>query len=165
MRRNFFSASKSPVAVQRSGCFPSRQRFTFRATRCTVDRHDSIGLVVASFRRNTAPTPKRCTVSVSSKPSSKHRAAVGLIRSSCRKIFRLPNLPVNAPPHLLQAMTQQVSRSDYPHLHSACIMPLDQRLKDKSNWLPAHRRCLRLPKQISRHQEQTIERPSGGADL
>src|SRR6266704_2155300 len=23
-------------------------------------------------------------------------------------------------------------------------MPLDQRLKDKSNWLPAHRRCLRL---------------------
>jgi hypothetical protein len=27
------SASKSPVAVQRSGSFPSRQRFTFRATR------------------------------------------------------------------------------------------------------------------------------------
>src|SRR6267142_2427643 len=87
MRRNFFSASKSPVAVQRSGWSPSRQRFTFLATRCTVDKHDSIGLVVASFRRNTAPTPKRCTVSVSSRPSSRLRAALGLIISSCRKIF------------------------------------------------------------------------------
>jgi hypothetical protein len=35
--------------------------------------------VVVSFRRNTAPTPKRCTVSVSSSPSSRLRAALGLI--------------------------------------------------------------------------------------
>ena len=77
MRRNFFYASKRPVAVQRSGRSPSRQRFTFRATRCTVDKHDSIGLVVISFPRNTAPTPKRCTVSVSSGPSSRLRAALG----------------------------------------------------------------------------------------
>jgi len=35
-----------------------RRRFTL--TRRTVDKHDSIGLVVASFRRNTAPIPKRC---------------------------------------------------------------------------------------------------------
>jgi len=41
-----------------------------------------MGLVVASFRRNTAPTPKRCTVSVSSRPSSRLRAALGLILSS-----------------------------------------------------------------------------------
>jgi hypothetical protein len=53
MRRNLFSAARSPVAVQRGGRFPSRQRFTFRATRWTVDKHDSMGLVVASFRRNT----------------------------------------------------------------------------------------------------------------
>src|SRR6266481_3448524 len=46
-----------------------------------------MGFVVASFRRNTAPTPKRCTVSVSSSPSSRLRAALGLILSSCRKIF------------------------------------------------------------------------------
>src|ERR1700741_2814152 len=84
MRRNFFSASRSPVAVQRSGCSPSRQRFTFRATRCTVDKHDSIGLVVASFRRNTAPVPKRCTVSVFSNHSPRRRAALGLI------LFQLP---------------------------------------------------------------------------
>jgi hypothetical protein len=40
----------------------------------------------ASFRRNTPPIPKRCTVSVSSSPSSRLPAALGLIRSSCRKI-------------------------------------------------------------------------------
>src|SRR5215468_180530 len=46
-----------------------------------------MGLVVASFRRNTAPTPKQCTVSVSSSPSSRLLAALGLIRSSWRKDF------------------------------------------------------------------------------
>jgi len=40
---------------------PSRRRFTL--TRRTVDKHDSIGLVVASFRHNTAPIPMRCPVS------------------------------------------------------------------------------------------------------
>ena len=56
-----------------------RQRFTFRATRCTVERHDSIGLAVPGFRRNTAPIPKRCTVSVFFQPF--------LMGSRCRKIF------------------------------------------------------------------------------
>ena len=45
--------------------------------------------MVASFQRNTAPIPKRCTVSVSSSPSSRLRAALGLILSSCRKHKRL----------------------------------------------------------------------------
>src|SRR5882762_10485270 len=52
-----------------------------------------MGFVVASFRRNTAPTPKRCTVSVSSSPSSRLRAALGLILSSCRKIFCNASFP------------------------------------------------------------------------
>ena len=43
---------------------------------------DSIGLVVAKVRRSAADTPKRTTVSVSSKPSRRLAAASGLIRLS-----------------------------------------------------------------------------------
>src|ERR1700730_3145536 len=52
-----------------------------RATLSAVERHDSI--VVTRVRRNNAPTPNRCTVNV----SSRLRAALGLITSSCRTIF------------------------------------------------------------------------------
>ena len=48
--RNFFPASSRPVAVQRSGWSPPCQRLTLRTTRSTVERHDSIGLVVARLR-------------------------------------------------------------------------------------------------------------------
>src|SRR5712692_11312763 len=65
MRLNLFSASSNPVAVHRRDWSPSRQPFTLRATRSTVDRHDSIGLVEDSVRRSSSPTPKRCSVSVS----------------------------------------------------------------------------------------------------
>src|SRR5260370_22449627 len=37
--------------------------------------------------RENESVPKRCTVSVSSSPSCRLRAALGLILSSCRKIF------------------------------------------------------------------------------
>ena len=56
-----------------------------RATLSAVERHDSI--VVTRVRRNNAPTPNRCTVNVSSSSSSRLRAALGLITSSCRAIF------------------------------------------------------------------------------
>src|ERR1700747_1500272 len=88
-----FDASKLLFCFQESCSCTGERLSSFSptlyvpSTRCTVCKHDSIGLVVASFRRNTAPIPKRCTVRVSSSPSSRLRAAVGLIRSNCRKIF------------------------------------------------------------------------------
>jgi hypothetical protein len=56
-----------------------------RATLSAVERHDSI--VVTRVRRNNAPTPNRCTVNVSSSSSSRLRAALGLITSSCPTIL------------------------------------------------------------------------------
>ena len=53
----------------------------------TVEKQDSMGLLEANVCRSSEPTPSRCTVRVSSSPSSRLRAALGLIRSSCRKIL------------------------------------------------------------------------------
>jgi hypothetical protein len=61
-----------------------------RATRSAVERHDSIGFVVARVRRNNAPTPNRCSVNVSSSSSSRLRAALGLITSSCHEFLSFP---------------------------------------------------------------------------
>lgn len=61
---DFFSMRWKPFLSLRGPAqrlTPSRRRFTL--TRRTVDKHDSIGLVVAGFRRDTAPIPKRCAVS------------------------------------------------------------------------------------------------------
>jgi len=48
--------------------------FALPATRPTVERKDPIGLVLARLRRSCSPTPRRCTVRVSSRPSSRLRA-------------------------------------------------------------------------------------------
>ena len=62
------------------------------------DKHDSIGLVVASFRRNTAPIPKRCTVSVSSSPSSRLWAALGFDALELPEDSAIPPGPVRSWP-------------------------------------------------------------------
>ena len=59
----------------------------FRATRCTVDKHDSIGLVVASFRRNTPSYTQAMNRQRFFQFFLQASAALGLILSCCRKIF------------------------------------------------------------------------------
>lgn len=66
-----------------------RPRFTLRATRSTVERQDSVGFVEDSVRRGKQSTPSRCTVSVSSHPSSRLCAALGLTHSRWRKSFSI----------------------------------------------------------------------------
>lgn len=66
---------------------PGRQSSTRPVTSSTVEKQESMGLVVAKLRRSSGPTPSRCIVSVPSSPSSRLRAALGLMRSSCRKSF------------------------------------------------------------------------------
>ena len=61
----------------------------FRATRFTVDKRDSIGLVVVGFCRNRALTPNRRTVRVSSRPSSRLLAALGLIPPAAARSSRV----------------------------------------------------------------------------
>ena len=88
-----FDASELLLCFQESCGGPAQRLISFSPTLYVASHPLHRGqtrfdrLVVASFRRNTAPIPKRCTVSVSSKPSSKLRAAVGLIRSNCWRIF------------------------------------------------------------------------------
>ena len=55
-------------------------------TRRVTERADSMGLVVASVRRNAPARPSRTTASVSSNPSRRLEAASGLIRSSQRAV-------------------------------------------------------------------------------
>jgi hypothetical protein len=68
-RRNFVSASSSPTAVQRATWSPPCQRFTLRATWRTVERHDSMMLVVERLRRSSGETPS------DSRPTTAARAA------------------------------------------------------------------------------------------
>src|ERR1035441_5610842 len=77
-RRNCFSATNSPDPTQRSRWSLPCQRFTFRQTRSTIENADSITLVLAIVLRSFIGTWRRCTVSVSSIPSPRLRAALGL---------------------------------------------------------------------------------------
>src|ERR1039458_1075600 len=75
---------REPEPTQRSMWSPARQRFTLRQTVSTMEKDDSITLVLARVRRNCAGMRKRCTVSVSSMPSSRLRAALGFSSISSR---------------------------------------------------------------------------------
>ena len=70
-------------------------RFTRAVTLCVVSKADSIGLVEESVLRNSSGTPKRITVSVSSIPSRRLAAVLGLIRSSQRAVvFSQPGIVI-----------------------------------------------------------------------
>src|ERR1019366_2985028 len=89
--RNWRSATSRPEPTQRSMWSPARQRFTLRQTVSTMEKADSITLVLARVRRNCAGTRKRCTVSVSSMPSSKVLAGEnpgGIARTDHREWYR-----------------------------------------------------------------------------
>jgi hypothetical protein len=77
-------ATNSPDPTQRSRWSLPCQRFTFLQTRSTIENADSITLVLAIVFRNFIGTWRRCTVSVSSIPSPKLRAASNEVRNKCR---------------------------------------------------------------------------------
>ena len=77
--RKFFSVSRRLAAVQRSTCAPSPQRLTFRLRSLTPLLADSMMFVERTDLLSCSGRPSRWTVSVSSNPSSKLLAALGLI--------------------------------------------------------------------------------------
>jgi len=70
------------AAVQRRHMSPFCQRSASRLTRRTVSIIDSQGLVEASVRLRRPRTPRRMTVSVSSRPSRSDAAAPEWLQSS-----------------------------------------------------------------------------------
>src|SRR6266540_6702084 len=77
IRRNWFSASSIPAAVQRSAISPDCQRLTLRLVRRTHSIIDSHGLVDSSVRFRLPRMPRRVSVSVSVMPSRSEPAAPG----------------------------------------------------------------------------------------
>ena len=71
-----------PAAVQRRHMSPFCQRLTLREIRRTVSIIDSHGFVLTSVRLSRPRTPRRVTVSVSSRPSRSDAAAPGCERCS-----------------------------------------------------------------------------------
>ena len=81
-RRNCLPASTIPAAHQCSAIRPSRQRLTLLACSRHTEIIDSMALVERSVRARVGGTPRRSTVSVSSRPSRRLAAAPGWVRSS-----------------------------------------------------------------------------------
>ena len=76
-RRNERSASSIPAATQRFFMEPSFQRFTRPMTVRATEIIDSMQLVLVSVSASRPPTPRRRTVNMSSRPSSRLAAASG----------------------------------------------------------------------------------------
>src|SRR5690554_5462852 len=82
MRRKPFSAKSSAAAPQRRTILASRQRLTRLVQDSVRAKQLSIKFVELNVRTSDSCKPSRVIVSVSSRPSSRLRAALGLIESS-----------------------------------------------------------------------------------
>lgn len=81
IRRNWFSASSIPAAVQRGRMSPDCQDFTFRCVWRTISIIDSQVFVELSVFASPE-SPRRVRVRVSSSPSRSERAASGQVPPS-----------------------------------------------------------------------------------
>ena len=81
-RRKPFSAKSNAAAPHRKTIFPSRHRLTRRVQASVRAKQLSNRLLELNVRPGSSGNPNRVTVNVSSKPSSKPRAAAGLMVSS-----------------------------------------------------------------------------------